>query len=107
MMAGVMDNWMTIEDWFRQYDTTRTTITLPTRLVKRTQAMIDRGLLPNRNAAIAAALESFLDDLERQQIDEAFASMSADEEYRQLSHQIDEAFADADWEALTAGESTQ
>lgn len=98
---------MTIEEWFRQFDTTRTTVTLPTRLVKRTQAMIDRGLLPNRNAAIAAALETFLDDLERRQIDEAFVAMSDDEGFRQLSRRIDDAFAEADWEALSIGESTQ
>lgn len=107
MMSGVMNDLMTIEDWFGQFDTTRTTVTLPTRLVMRTQAMIDRGLVPNRNAAIVAALESFLDDLEQRQIDEAFEAMGDDEEYRQLSRDINEEFAETDWEALVAGEPVQ
>ena len=71
------------------------------------QAVIDRGLVPNRNAAITVALESFLDELERREIDDAFATIADDLAYRELSKEIDEAFAEAGWEAITGVESAQ
>lgn len=95
---------MATKDWLDQFETTRTTITLPVRLMERTQAFIDRGLLPSRNAAITAALEEFLDALEQQEIDAAFAEMAGDQEYRQLNETLDEAFGEASWEALTVVE---
>jgi hypothetical protein len=75
--------------------------------VERTQAAIDRGLVPNRSAAITIALESFLDELEGLEIDAAFVTMADDAAYRQLSEALEEEFAGADWEALAAGEAAQ
>ncbi len=87
------------------FDTVRTTIVLPARLIERTQAFIDRGLVPNRSAAIAAALELLLDEIERQEIDRAFDAMATDESYRRLGEELDDAFAGSDWQALLAAES--
>jgi metal-responsive CopG/Arc/MetJ family transcriptional regulator len=98
---------MVTKNWLDRFETTRTTVTLPARLVERTQAVIDRGLVPNRNAAIVAALESFLDELEEREIDNAFAAMAGDEVYRRLSAGLEEEFAEADWEALAAGEGAR
>jgi len=87
------------------FDTVRTTVVLPARLIERTQAFIDRGLVPNRSAAIAAALELLLDEIERQEIDRAFDAMATDESYRRLGEELDDAFAGSDWQALLAAES--
>ena len=60
---------MAIKIGASDFDTVRTTVVLPVRLIERTQVFIDRGLVPNRSAAIAAALELLLDEIERQEID--------------------------------------
>jgi metal-responsive CopG/Arc/MetJ family transcriptional regulator len=105
MMREVM--LMRAYDWVGRFETTRTTITLPTRLLERVNAAIDGGLLPNRNVAIAAALETYLDEMERQEIDRQFAAVAGDAAYRQLNEELAEAFADADWQALLTGEVEQ
>lgn len=88
-----------------QFDTLRTTVSLPAALVERTQVFIERGLIPNRSAAIAAALESYLDELERQEIDRAFEAMATDESYRRMSEELDREFAASDWQAIQKAES--
>jgi len=96
---------MAIKIGVASFDTVRTTVVLPARLIERTQAFIDRGLVPNRSAAIAAALELLLDEIERQEIDRAFDAMATDESYRRLGEELDDAFAGSDWQALLAAES--
>lgn len=96
---------MAIKMGVSSFDTVRTTVVLPARLIERTQAFIDRGLVPNRSAAIAAALELLLDEIERQEIDRAFDAMATDESYRRLGEELDDAFAGSDWQALLAAES--
>ncbi len=93
--------------WAGRFETSRTTITLPTRLLERVNAAIDSGILPNRNVVIAAALETYLDEIERQEIDRQFAALAEDSSYRQLNEELTEAFADADWQALLSGEAEQ
>jgi metal-responsive CopG/Arc/MetJ family transcriptional regulator len=105
MMHEVM--LMRAHYWDRRFETTRTTVALPTSLLERVNAAIDSGMLPNRNVAIAAALEAYLDEIERQEIDRQFAAMSEDLPYRQLNEELTEAFADADWQALLSGEAEQ
>jgi Arc/MetJ-type ribon-helix-helix transcriptional regulator len=90
----------------RQFQTVRTTVTLPIELVERTQGFVERGLLPNRSAAITAALEFFLDEVERQEIDLAFGALADDAVYRALSEELADSFAVSDWEAFVAAEST-
>lgn len=84
----------------RQFETIRTTITLPMPLVARSQEWVDKGTVPNRNALIVAALEQFLDELERKEIDRQFASMADDEAYRALSVELVAEFAESDWETV-------
>lgn len=85
---------------FGKYETVRTTITLPTNLLQRSQELVDSGRAPNRNALIVAALEQFVADLEREEIDRQFAAMAEDNEYQNLQTDIAESFAESDWEAL-------
>ena len=56
---------MTEGSWLQQFETTRTTVTLPTRLLERAQEVVDRGLVPSRSAAIAAALDTVHKDTQR------------------------------------------
>ncbi len=88
-----------------KFETVRTTITVPTDLIKRSQPFIDGGSIPSRNALIVSALEHFLNELERQDIDRQFEAMSEDEAYHTLNQNLAEDFAESDWEALTLGES--
>ncbi len=84
----------------KQFETIRTTITLPTPLVERSQEWIDKGTAPSRTALIVVALEQFLDALEREEIDRQFAAMADDKAYRALSDKLETAFAESDWETL-------
>jgi metal-responsive CopG/Arc/MetJ family transcriptional regulator len=81
--------------------TIRTTVTLPSGLIDRSQHFVEKGVVPSRNALIIAAVERFLIELERVEIDRQFAAMQEDEDYQALNEEIANAFAESDWEALT------
>ncbi len=87
------------------FETVRTTITLPAEMNKRSQHFIDAGLVPNRNALIVAALEKYLLELEREEIDRQFEAMADDEEYQHMNEQLSESFSESDWQALVEGET--
>ncbi|MCP4164866.1 MAG: hypothetical protein GY759_03100 [Chloroflexi bacterium] len=88
-----------------KFETVRTTITVPTDLIKRSQYFIDGGSIPSRNALIVTALERFLLELERQEIDRQFETLADDKAYQAMNQQIAEAFAESDWDALVEGET--
>lgn len=88
------------------FETMRTTVTIPTSLMQRSQHFLDQGIVPNRNALVVAALERFLAELERQEIDRQFAAMVDDGEYQALSEQMAESFGASDWEALGLAEKS-
>lgn len=88
-----------------EFETVRTTLTLPVDLVKRSQHFINEGAIPSRNALIVAALEKYLLDLERQEIDRQFEAMAEDDAYQALNQQIADEFAQSDWEAWVEGET--
>ena len=81
--------------------TVRTTVTVPSDLIDRSQHFIDDGALPNRNALIVAALEHFITELERREIDRQFETMAEDKSYQDMNQGLAESFAESDWEALT------
>jgi len=85
----------------------RATVDLPPALLARTQRFVDEQVVHSRNALIIAALEYFLDHLERETIDAQFAAMANDEEYRTLNLALAEEFASSDWEALEMNEAKQ
>lgn len=87
-----------------QFETVRTTVTFPAELIQRSQHFVDSGQAPNRNSIIVAALERFLVEMERDEIDRAFYASADDIAYHALNEGLAEAFADNDWEALTQGE---
>ena len=87
-----------------QFETVRTTVTLPVDLINRSQHFIDVGTIPSRNALIVSAIEQFLRELERQEIDRQFDMMANDEAYHALNEQIADEFAESDWDALLVGE---
>ena len=87
-----------------QFETMRTTVTIPTSLMQRSQHFLDQGVVPNRNALVVAALEHFLAELERQEIDHQFAAMADDGEYQAMNEQLAESFGASDWEALRLAE---
>lgn len=89
-----------------QPESVRTTVTLPVTLMQRSQQFVDKGIVPNRNALVVAALERFLAELERAEIDRQFAVMADDDEYQAFSTQMTEAFADSDWEAFRMAEKS-
>lgn len=97
---------MTEVSWQR-FELVRTAVTLPANLVERSQRFIEKGTVPSRNALIVAALEHFLIELERQEIDQQFATMAEDEAYRDLSVRMSEEFADSDWEAMRLAEGVE
>jgi metal-responsive CopG/Arc/MetJ family transcriptional regulator len=103
-IASLLMDLLMENNMFPEFKTVRTTVTLPTDLINRSQHFIDGGTVPSRNALIVAAVERFLSELERQEIDRQFEAMAEDEEYQAMNQQLSEEFADSDWEALTEGE---
>lgn len=99
MTSKLIDETMT-QSILDHFDTIRTTVTLPRSLVERGQQYVDAGQIPNRNALIVAALDYFLQELERQEIDRQFVEMANDVAYQELNVTESEAWADSDWEAL-------
>lgn len=85
----------------KKFETVRTTVTLPSTLIEKSQHFVDVGWVPSRNALIISALERFLAELERQEIDRQFAGMADDESYNAHQKKLAEEFAQSDWEALT------
>jgi len=83
------------------FQTIRTTVTLPLDLANRSQQIVDKGQAPNRNALIVAALEHFIAELERAEIDRQFAAMADDAAYQTLNVDMAESFAESDWEVIT------
>ncbi len=90
-----------------KYETVRTTVTLPASLLQKGQELVDSGKVPNRNALVVAALEQFIADLERAEIDRQFAAMAEDDGYQALQTDVAESFAESDWEALADGEQSE
>ena len=88
-----------------EFETIRTTLTLPVDLVKRSQHFIDGGAIPSRNALIVTAIEKFLLELERQEIDRQFEAMAEDQPYAAINQQVTDDFAESDWDALIEGEA--
>ena len=91
----------------QRFESVRTTVTLPANLVEWCQRFIEKGTVPNRNALVVAALEHFLIELERQEIDKQFALMADDEAYQELNIQMSKDFAESDWEAICVAEEGQ
>ena len=88
-----------------QFESVRTTVTIPVDLIDRSQRFVEAGKIPSRNALIIAALEDFLDELERQEIDRQFELMADDADYQALNEKVAEEFADSDWQALSEVET--
>ncbi len=86
-----------------EFETVRTTLTIPVDLVKRSQHFIDGGTIPSRNALIVTALERFLLELERQEIDRQFEAMAGDEAYQVINQQVADDFVESDWNAWVEG----
>jgi len=82
----------------------RTTVALPGALLKAVDAAIRAGSAKSRNEFFALALERQLEDQRRATIDASFAEMANDPIYQQEATEIEEAFRNADWEALRAVE---
>lgn len=61
--------------------------------------------MPNHKTLLIA-LEHFLIEWKRAEIDRHFAAMAADDEYQSLNEQLAESFAVTDWEALQLAEET-
>ena len=89
-----------------QFETIRTTVTIPSSLMQRSQHFLDKGIVPNRNAFVVAALERFIAELDRQEIDRQFAAMADDVEYQAWNEQMAESFSASDRETLHLAEKS-
>lgn len=95
------------QSMLNSFDTVRTTVTLPRDLSQRSQRLVDTGKIPSRNALIVAALEHFIVELEREEIDRQFAAMADDYDYQSLNQDLTDSFAESDWEAWTIAETSE
>lgn len=81
----------------------RTSLDLPPDLLERTDEAVRLGVARSRNNLIAAALEDYLDALDRiASIDARFAEMRGDARYREMQLALAANFAESDVETLAA-----
>lgn len=85
--------------------TVRTTLTLPSELLKDADRAVSQGKAKSRNGFIAQAIRHELTAIKRAEIDAEFALMAKDTEYQTEARQIEAEFATASWEALQLGEA--
>lgn len=78
----------------------RTTISLPDRLVREIDLLIETGNIKSRNQLIVEALQDKVKQLKDADIDAQFALMADDSDYIEETLNIELEFANADAEAL-------
>ena len=78
---------------------TRTTVTMPARLLRLADEAVREGRAKNRNQLVTEAVEELLSRWEGERIDAAFQGMSKDVDYQEEARQILAGFADSDLEA--------
>ena len=79
----------------------RTSLDLPPALLERTDEAVRLGVARSRNNLIAAAVEEYLDALDRAaSIDARFAEMEHDARYHRMHRELSATFAESDAEAL-------
>lgn len=71
---------------------TRTTLSLPDKLLQATDELIAKGKVKSRNEFIAEAMDLRLKALEKEEIDAEFAEMANDTEYKKEAIQIEAEF---------------
>ena len=91
--------------------TRTTTIRLPVAVYDQAKSVVAKGktgasAFVSLNDLIVSALETYLLARRRQQIDAAFAGMSADAEYQRDATLLATDFAHSDWQALGLGEDS-
>ncbi|WP_319421397.1 CopG family ribbon-helix-helix protein [Pleurocapsa sp. FMAR1] len=79
----------------------RTTITIPDDLAQQIDKIINQLDIPSRNQFIIEALEAKLKELEDRKIDDEFALMAEDLEYRQEALDLEQEFIRADFEVTS------
>ncbi len=80
--------------------TIRTTLTLPSELIKATDKIVKTGKVKSRNQFIAQAIQKELAYQRSIEIDSALAEMCQDTDYQTEILQMDSEFSSASWEAL-------
>jgi metal-responsive CopG/Arc/MetJ family transcriptional regulator len=84
--------------------TLRTTLALPAELIAAADRAVRAGKARSRNELVSIALRRELQAMERAAIDAEFAGMATDASYQDEAETIMREFAQADREALDAGE---
>jgi metal-responsive CopG/Arc/MetJ family transcriptional regulator len=84
--------------------TTRTTISIPSTLLKSVDRAVQAGAASNRNEFLAMAIQRELERIQRRAIDREFEAMADDQLYRREAEQISHEHRYADWEALRVAE---
>jgi metal-responsive CopG/Arc/MetJ family transcriptional regulator len=81
-----------------------TTVALSADLLGAVDAVVQEGAVDSRNDFLERAVRKQLQDSRRTAIDAEFARMAEDRTYREEAVEVEEAFAEADWEALRTAE---
>lgn len=84
--------------------TVRTTLTLPSELIKATDEIIKAGKAKSRNQFIAQAVRNELANQKKMEIDSALLEMIQDPDYQAEVLQMEAEFSSASWEALKVEE---
>ena len=83
---------------------TRTTLALPTELLRGVDRAVRQGLASSRNEFLATAIRRELERIQRVAVDREFEAMADDPIYHSEADGIAEEYRFADWEALRVAE---
>ena len=83
---------------------TRTTLALPTNLLRGVDHAVRQGLAASRNEFLAMAIRHELERIQRAAVDREFEAMADDPVYHREAEGIAQEYQSADWEALRVAE---
>ena len=80
-----------------------TTVRLPGSLLDQAKEFLESGVtgIATMSGLIAGALESYLEKIRKEQIDQAFLKMAEDRNYQRLSRELNEMFSHSDRETMS------
>ncbi len=80
-----------------------TTVRLPGSLLDQAKEFLESGVtgIATMSGLMAGALEWYLENMRKEQIDQAFLKMAEDRNYHRLSRELNEMFSNSDRETMS------
>ena|SRR5436190_1582700 len=98
-----MENRSVSKSTIQKERTQPTTVRLPGSLLDQAKEFIESGItgIATMSGLIAGALELYLENMRKEQIDQAFLRVAEDRNYQRLSRELNQMFSNSDRETMS------